>query len=114
MDGFILGRPDGTVGGEGWSENYEQLPGSAGVSLIFESTRRAGAGPRLHRHPYAETFVIRRGWATFTIGDDEVVGRAGQILVVPAMTPHRFRTGDDGYEAVHIHAAPEFETEWLE
>jgi len=33
---------------------------------------------------------------------------------VPAETPHRFRTGPDGYEAVHIHANDRFVTEWLE
>lgn len=65
-------------------------------------------------HPYAETFVIRRGSATFTIGEDTVEGRAGQVLVVPADTPHRFTTGPQGYEAVHVHANPEFVTTWLE
>ena len=75
-------------------------------------------GPRLHQHPYAETFVIRRGSAIFTIGagDEarEITGRAGQVLIVPAETPHRFRTGPGGYEAVHIHANERFITEWLE
>lgn len=71
-------------------------------------------GPRLHRHPYAETFIIRRGSATFTVGTEEVLGHAGQVLVVPAGTPHRFRTGPGGYEAVHIHASDRFVTDWLE
>jgi hypothetical protein len=34
--------------------------------------------------------------------------------VVPALTPHKFATGPDGYEAVHIHANVRFVTEWLE
>lgn len=114
MDGYVINRADGREDGEDWAENYEELPGAAGVSLIFESTTQSGAGPRLHQHPYAETFVIRRGSATFTIGPDEIVGRAGQILVVPADTPHKFSTGPDGYEAVHIHANERFETTWLE
>lgn len=58
--------------------------------------------------------MIRRGSATFTIGPDEIVGRAGQILVVPADTPHTFATGPEGYEALHIHASERFETTWLE
>ena len=114
----LITRADGREDGEEWTENYERLPGSAGISIILESTTKEGVGPRLHRHPYAETFIIRRGSATFTVGagDDarQVVGRAGQILVVPAQTPHRFRTGPQGYEAVHIHANGEFVTEWLE
>jgi mannose-6-phosphate isomerase-like protein (cupin superfamily) len=114
MDGFIIDRSDGRDDGEDWTESYEELPGSANVSIILESTTKAGVGPRLHKHPYAETFIIRRGWATFTIGSTELQGRAGQVLVVPANTPHKFSTGRDGYEAVHIHANPRFVTEWLE
>jgi mannose-6-phosphate isomerase-like protein (cupin superfamily) len=114
MDGFAIDRADGRQDGEDWTENYDELPGGANVSIILESTTRAGVGPRLHQHPYAETFIIRRGSAVFTIGSEQVQGRAGQILVVPAMTPHKFSTGDGGYEGVHIHASSEFVTEWLE
>ena len=114
MDGFVLDRADGRDDGENWTEDYQRLPGGAGVSIILESTRRSGAGPRLHQHPYAETFVIRRGSATFTVGTEEFEAHAGQVLIVPARTPHKFSTGPDGYEAVHIHASPEFVTEWLE
>lgn len=117
MDTLIT-RADGREDGESWAENYEELPGGAGISIILESTTQPGVGPRPHRHPYAETFIIRRGSATFTIGlgteAEQLVGRAGQILVVPARTPHRFATGPDGYEAVHIHASERFVTEWLE
>ena len=114
MAAVIIDRPDGRTGGEDWTDNYEALGGGAAISIILESTSRAGVGPRLHRHPYAETFIIRRGSAVFTVGDDVLEGRAGQILVVPADTPHKFATGPDGYEAVHIHANERFVTEWLE
>jgi mannose-6-phosphate isomerase-like protein (cupin superfamily) len=114
MDGFAIERADGRQDGEDWTESYEELPGGANISIILESTTRSGVGPRLHKHPYAETFIIRRGSATFTVGTEQVQGRAGQILVVPAETPHRFATGPDGYEAVHIHANASFVTEWLE
>jgi mannose-6-phosphate isomerase-like protein (cupin superfamily) len=117
MDTLIT-RGDGRTDGEEWTEDYEELPGGAGISIILESTTKEGVGPRLHRHPYAETFIIRRGSATFTVGAgderQQIVGRAGQILVVPARTPHRFKTGPEGYEAVHIHANERFVTEWLE
>ncbi|GAB3568882.1 cupin domain-containing protein [Amycolatopsis endophytica] len=111
---LVVTRADGGTGGEDWTENFEELPGGAGVSIILESTSRSGVGPRLHRHPYAETFVIRRGSAGFTIGAHRLTGRAGQVLVVPAGEPHKFITGPDGYEAVHIHANPRFVTDWLE
>jgi len=83
MDAFTIDRADGRDDGEDWTENYQELPGGAGISIILESTTRAGVGPRLHQHPYAETFIIRRGTATFTVGSDTFEGHAGQILVVP-------------------------------
>ena len=88
MDGFVIDRADGRDDGEDWTENYEELPGGANISIILESTSRAGVGPRLHQHPYAETFLIRRGSATFTVGTEQMEGHAGQVLVVPANTPH--------------------------
>jgi mannose-6-phosphate isomerase-like protein (cupin superfamily) len=87
--------------------------GDASISIILESTT-AGVGPRLHQHPYAETFIIRAGWARFTIRSEELQGHAGQVLVVPADTPHKLATGPDGYEGIHIHANYRFVTEWLE
>ncbi len=114
MDGYVIPREDGRDDGEDWEQNYTQLPGDANISIILESTTKEGVGPRLHRHPYAETFIIRRGTATFTVGDEQVVGKAGQVLVVPAGVAHKFKTGPEGYEAVHIHAGSQFETEWLE
>jgi mannose-6-phosphate isomerase-like protein (cupin superfamily) len=114
MDAFTIDRADGRDDGEDWTENYQELPGGAGISIILESTTQAGVGPRLHQHPCAETFFIRRGTATFTVGGETFEGHAGQILVVPANTPHKFATGPDGYEAVHIHANSEFVTDWLE
>ena len=58
--------------------------------------------------------MIRRGSAVFTVAPETVTGHAGQVLVVPARIPHSFRTGPDGYAAIHIHAHPRFVTEWLE
>lgn len=95
--------------------NYEGYLLGSSVSVIFERESRDGAGPRLHRHPYDETFVIRGGRALFTVGDEEIVAVGGQILVAPAETPHKFAViGPEVYDAVHIHAGDRFETEWLE
>jgi mannose-6-phosphate isomerase-like protein (cupin superfamily) len=114
MPAFTVGRSDGRTDGDDWTADYDKLPGDANVSVILESTTQEGLGPRLHKHPYAETFIIRRGSATFTVGTDEFEACAGQILVVPADTPHTFSSGPVGYEAVHIHASPTFVTQWLE
>jgi mannose-6-phosphate isomerase-like protein (cupin superfamily) len=78
------------------------------------STDEVGAGPALHQHPYDETFVIASGQAEFVVGDTVVIGRAGQIIVVPAFTPHTFaKIGAQRLEMTDIHANDHFITEWL-
>jgi quercetin dioxygenase-like cupin family protein len=73
-----------------------------------------GSGPRLHRHPYAEVFVIESGQATFQLGDDEIVARGGQIAIAPANVPHGFtNTGDGELRLTAIHGGARFITEWL-
>jgi mannose-6-phosphate isomerase-like protein (cupin superfamily) len=73
-----------------------------------------GAGPRLHRHPYPEVFVIESGQATIRLGDAEVVARDGQIAIAPAHVPHGFtNTGPGELRLTAIHAATRFDTEWL-
>ncbi|MCP2635351.1 cupin domain-containing protein [Microbacterium sp. HD4P20] len=85
------------------------------VSIIREHELTPGAGPKLHRHPYTETFVIHRGRAAFTVGDEQLIAVGGQVLVVPRLVPHRFEVLEGGvYEATHIHASDRFVTEWLE
>ena len=79
------------------------------------STRRPAADPSLHRHQYEEVFVLREGEVTFTIGDEERVARAGDIVVVPPDTPHAFvNTGEEPLGMVAIHVSPRFATEWLD
>ncbi len=98
-----------------WEPSVEGRAVGSGVSIIRESSAVVGSGPRLHRHPYRETFVVLRGRARFTIGDDQRDGGPGDVLVVAAGTPHSFRVlGPGTYEAVHIHESDRFITEWLE
>ena len=60
-------------------------------------------------------FVLREGEVTFTVGDEERVARAGDIVVVPPDTPHAFvNTGGTPLEMVAIHVSPRFATEWLD
>ena len=74
-----------------------------------------GEGPRLHRHPYPEIFVVHEGEATFYVGDEERVVRAGEVAVAPAGQPHRFvNSGSGPLRQVDIHTSRRFVTEWLE
>ncbi len=98
-----------------WHGDVQGAPYGAGLSLIFFSSDKLGGGPRLHTHPYPETFIIRQGRARFTIGDQEIEATAGQILVCPADTPHKFvNLGPGVLEQIDIHASETFSTTWLE
>ena len=86
----------------------------AGVSATVVDAA-PGEGPRLHRHRYREVFVVLEGEATFTLGEEQRVARAGEVVVAPAGVPHRFVNKSDGrLRQVDIHEHPRFETEWLE
>jgi mannose-6-phosphate isomerase-like protein (cupin superfamily) len=86
----------------------------ANVSLIVVDAP-PGGGPRLHRHPYEEVFVVQEGTATFTAGDEKLEAQGGQVVVVPAGVPHKFvNSGTERLRQVDIHASDRFLTEWLE
>lgn len=73
-----------------------------------------GVGPKLHRHPYAEVFVVESGQATFQLGDETVIVEAGHVVVGPPDVPHGFtNTGTAQLRLTAIHGAPDFNTEWL-
>ena len=94
---------------------FEGRQFGAGVSFIIVSTDEPGVGPDLHQHPYPETFLIRSGRALFTVRDEQITGVGGQIIVVPAFTPHKFEViGPERLEMIDIHANDTFITDWLE
>jgi len=74
-----------------------------GVS-IFVTRYERGQGPSLHLHPYPEAFVVEHGMAAFTVGAQELIVSAGHIVVVPARTPHGFKSAaDDPLRVVSVH-----------
>ena len=74
-----------------------------------------GSGPKLHRHPYEEVFIVQEGTATFTAGDETVEVKGGQVIVAPAGVAHKFvNSGEERLRQVDIHASERFVTEWLE
>ena len=86
----------------------------AGISFIVRDAP-PGSGPKLHRHPYEEVFVVQEGTVTFTAGDDVIEANGGQVVVVPAGMPHKFvNSGAGRLRQVDIHASERFITEWLE
>lgn len=91
--------PGGTVRFEGGDHGGE-------VSF-FLVNNVPGAGPGLHRHPYSETWVVRSGRALITADGQEIEAGPGDIVVVTAETPHKFKNiGTERLDIVCIHAAP--------
>jgi mannose-6-phosphate isomerase-like protein (cupin superfamily) len=87
--------------------------GDVPFSVILVHSR-PGVGPKLHRHPYAEVFVVEAGRATFRIGEETIVVDAGHVVVSPPGEAHGFtNTGDGELRLVAIHGAGRFSTEWL-
>jgi mannose-6-phosphate isomerase-like protein (cupin superfamily) len=87
--------------------------GDVPFSIILVHSQ-PGVGPKLHRHPYAEVFVVEAGEATFRLGEETVVVRAGHVVVGPPDVAHGFtNTGPGELRLVAIHGAPRFNTEWL-
>lgn len=107
---------------ESWQESpgsfsgeWQGRPSGAGISVIANRIEQIGAGAKRHRHPYAETFVVRRGVVVFSLGDQTMACREGQIIVVPAGVPHAFwNPGPGTLEMIDIHESGAFVTEWLD
>lgn len=86
----------------------------ATISLILDRSE-PGGGPRLHRHPYDETWVVQEGHVTFHAGDESHQAGPGDVVVVPAGVPHKFSNDGPGEsQLVCIHASPRITGEWLE
>ena len=94
--------------------NLEGAAQGATISVILDDSE-PGHGPRLHRHPYDETWVVIEGNLTFEAGDQRLEAGRGDIVIVPPETPHKFTNHGPGQaNLVCIHASPTFVTEWLE
>lgn len=93
---------------------FEGVAHDSGISFYLVDND-PGQGPGLHRHPYTETWVVQGGTATITVGDQSVNAVVGDILTVPANTPHKFvATGTSPLRMVCIHASPRMIQENLE
>ena len=104
----------------------ERLPGGESASTFyghdhgaqvsfFLSHHRPGRGPELHRHPYEETFIVQDGDVRFTVGDETIDATGGDIVVVPAETPHKFvNSGTTALRQINIHPVARMKTEWLD
>ena len=96
--GELQPTPGGTLRFEG--ESY-----GSGVSF-FLVNNQPGKGPDLHTHPYSETWIVRSGKARITADGQDMEVSPGDIIVVTAETPHKFKNiGTDRLDIICIHAS---------
>jgi quercetin dioxygenase-like cupin family protein/predicted enzyme related to lactoylglutathione lyase len=91
---------------------FEGADHGSSVSF-FAGQFEPGTGPRLHTHPHDETFLIEAGTATFTIAGASRDARAGDVLVVPAETPHAFVAGPGAVRLVSIQPVARMLQRWV-
>ncbi len=100
----ILHRGDWAGGRSGWNGIAEGAAMGADITVLFYTTDEVGAGPVLHKHEYDEVFIVRRGRAVFTVGDQKIEANAGDVLFAPARIPHKFHNAGPGtLETTDIH-----------
>lgn len=108
---FVIKFEELPRGENSWTFNGHEH--AAHVSF-FLSRNRPGTGPKLHRHPYDETFIVEDGDVLFTVGESTIEAAGGDIVVVPAGTPHKFVSRGATHRQISIHPVARMETEWLE
>ena len=110
--GRVVGWED--LGGDG-PTHFRFRGGEHGASFcVLVGDHPPGGGPRPHRHPYEEVFVVHEGRATFTAGGETLEAGGGQV-VVPAGTPHKFVNACGGrLRVTSLHPRPHSVVEWLE
>jgi len=92
----------------------EGKPHGANVTVLLEHME-PGRGPRLHRHPYGETWVVIEGRIGFSDGKGTHEAGPGDVVYVAANEPHKFTVlSETRIKMVCIHQSPTFITEWLD
>jgi len=88
--------------GTGWK--FEGFNFTDANISFFIIEAAPGKGAKLHQHPYEEIFINLEGKATFTVGNETMEIKAGNVVIVPPNTPHKFvNTGDGILRQVDIH-----------
>ena len=83
------------------------------VTSIMTSHVVPGGGPRRHRHPHVEVFVVQEGQGRYEVEGLMFDAEAGDLLIVPPNVWHSFtNTGTSTLRLTAIHQNPRAETEF--
>ena len=94
---------------EPWRGSLDGTEIGGDVTILAYGTDEIGGGPRLHVHPYDETFVIVLGRARFTVGSAGFEASAGEVVLGPKGVPHKFENlGPGRLQTIDIHHSPEW------
>lgn len=92
-----------------WKGSAPGLSLGSAVTVLAYGTDEIGVGPRLHVHPYDETFIVVQGRARFFVGNAVLEAEAGEVVLGPAGLPHRFENlGPGRLQTIDIHHSPEW------
>jgi quercetin dioxygenase-like cupin family protein len=74
-----------------------------------------GKGPKKHRHPYEETFIILEGEIEAIVNGETKTLRENNIVIIPADPWHEFKNrSEKPVFMVNLHPVPEMVTEWAQ
>jgi len=105
----ILKRADWASHDQLRKGNIEGKDFGTDVTILFYATEEVGVGPRWHVHPYDEIFIMTKGRALFTVGDEKIEAQEGDVLLGPANVPHKYHNlGPGVLESTDIHLSPEW------
>lgn len=109
----IVSTGQWTAGG-GNVATIEGKEHGARVTVLLEHMPE-GSGPKLHCHPYGETWVVVEGRIGFSDGTVTREATNGDVVYVAPDEPHKFTVLSAGrIKMICIHQSPEFITHWLE
>lgn len=92
-----------------WRGSVAGLKLNGPITVLAYGTDELHAGPKLHVHPYDETFIVIEGHARFFVGDTTLEASAGEVVLGPAGVPHRFENlGPGRLQTIDIHHSPEW------
>lgn len=90
-----------------WRGVVQGLALGGELTVLAYGTDAIGEGPRLHVHPYDETFIVIEGRARFFVGDRTLDAGQGEVVFGPAGVPHRFENlGPGRLQTIDIHHSP--------
>jgi quercetin dioxygenase-like cupin family protein len=106
--------PRGTLDGSDAADVFHgHEHGNVPISM-FLVHNRPGDGPELHRHPYAEIFVLQADQARFELDGTELTARTGDVVLRPGGAAHRFTNAGRGELSMTcIHTAAEMTSDWF-